>query len=33
MPNYNELKLKLFKHVHDLLVASHLGQEKTLKLL
>jgi hypothetical protein len=33
IPNYNELKLKLLKHVYNLLVAGHPGQGKTLELL
>ena len=33
VPDYDELKLKLLKHIHNLLIASHLGQGKTLKLL
>jgi len=33
VPNYNKLKLKLLKHVHNLSVTSHLSQRKTLKLL
>jgi len=33
IPNYNKLKLKLLKHVYNLLVAGYLGQGKTLELL
>ena len=31
--DHDELKLKLFKHIYNLLVASHLSREKTLELL
>ena len=33
VPNYNKLKLKLLKHVYDLLVAGYPGRGKTLELL
>jgi HrpA-like RNA helicase len=33
IPNYDELKLKLLKHVHDLPIAGHPGRGKTLELL
>jgi len=33
VPNHDELKLKLLKHVYNLPVASHPGQRKILKLL
>ena len=33
IPNHDELKLKLLKHVYGLLVASHPGRGKTLELL
>jgi hypothetical protein len=33
IPDHDKLKLKLLKHVHDLPIAGHPGQGKTLELL
>lgn len=33
IPNYNKLKLKLLRYVHDSSVSRHLGRGKTLEIL